>query len=270
MRVWKSKIIGFMIAICALCITVSLGSVQNVQAASKARYTIRKIQEKKTYKKSSATYSYELPQLKGKSAAVKKINKSLKSYYTKNLKLKKDLFKQFSDDKKAGYLDKKTEILFANTKCKETYNKDGYVRFVYYFTWHGCGTGNENGTAVIYRLKDGKKVEEIPASAADLKGLNLVKGIWYMTDSEQNKSKVEFSGKTIKYYCSDSSTVNWSAAIDEVIKTDYGYYFKVDFGLNIYIGYQLRLTDTNTLIYVGIGDPYSSEGLNKEASLSRN
>ena len=158
----------------------------------------------------------------------------------------------------------------ANTKCKETYNKDGYVRFVYYFTWHGCGTGNENGTAVIYRLKDGKKVEEIPASAADLKGLNLVKGTWYMTDSEQDKSKVEFSGKTIKYYCSDSSTVNWSAAIDEVIKTDYGYYFKVDFGLNIYIGYQLRLTDTNTLIYVGIGDPYSSEGLNKEASLSRN
>ena len=164
-----------MIAICALCVTVSLGSVQNVQAASKARYTIRKIQEKKTYKKSSATYSYELPQLKGKSAAVKKINKSLKSYYTENLKLKKDLFKQFADDK-----------------------KDGYVRFVYYFTWHGCGTGNENGTAVIYRLKDGKKVEEIPVSAADLKGLNLVKGTWYMTDSEQDKSKVEFSGKTIK------------------------------------------------------------------------
>ena len=89
-----------MIVICALCITVSLGSVQNVQAASKARYTIRKIQEKKTYKKSSATYSYELPQLKGKSAAVKKINKSLKSYYTKNLKLKKDLFKQFADDRR--------------------------------------------------------------------------------------------------------------------------------------------------------------------------
>ena len=84
-----------MIAICALCITVSLGSVQNVQAASKARYTIRKIQEKKTYKKSSATYSYELPQLKGKSAAVKKINKSLKSYYTENLKLKKDLLVSF-------------------------------------------------------------------------------------------------------------------------------------------------------------------------------
>ncbi len=165
---------------------------------------------------------------------------------------------------------KRQKILFANTKCKETYNKDGYVRFVYYFTWHGCGTGSESGTAVIYRLKDGKKVEEIPASAADLKGLNLVKGTWYMTDSEQDKSKVEFSGKTIKYYCSDSSTVNWSAAIDEVIKTDYGYYFKVDLGLNIYIGYQLRLTDTNTLIYVGIGDPYSSEGLNKEASLSRN
>ena len=232
MKTWKNKVVGFMIALCALCITASLGNAQDVQAASKARYTIRKIQEKKTYKNSSATYYYELPQLKGKSAAVKKINKSLKAYYTDNLKLKKELFKQFSDYKKTGYLDKNTEVLFANTKCKETYNTDGYVRFVYYFTWHGCGTGNDIGNAVVYRLKDGKKVEEIPASAADLKGLNLVKGTWYMTDSEQDKSKVEFSGKTIKYYCSDSSTVNWSAAIDEVIKTDYGYYFKVDLGLN--------------------------------------
>ena len=160
--------------------------------------------------------------------------------------------------------------LYVSTKCTCDYNKDGYIRFAYRFAWHGCGSYDANKTTVIYRLKDGKKVEEIPASAADLKGLNLVKGIWYMIDSEQDKSKVEFSGKTIKYYCSDSSTVNWSAAIDEVIKTDYGYYFKVDLGLNIYIGYQLRLTDTNTLIYVGKGNPYSSEGLNKEASLSRN
>ena len=33
--------------------------------------SLGKIQEKKTYKKSSATYSYELPQLKGKAVKVR-------------------------------------------------------------------------------------------------------------------------------------------------------------------------------------------------------
>ena len=77
MKAWKKRFTGFLIAACALCIGASLGTVQNVQAASKASYTIKKIQEKKTYKNSSAIYSYELPQLKGNSAAIKKINKSL-------------------------------------------------------------------------------------------------------------------------------------------------------------------------------------------------
>ena len=76
MRIWKKRITGFLIAMCAFCITAGVGTTQNVQAATKATYTIKKIQEKKTYKSSSATYSYELPQLKGNSTAVKRINHS--------------------------------------------------------------------------------------------------------------------------------------------------------------------------------------------------
>ena len=60
MRIWKKRITGFLIAMCAFCITAGVGTTQNVQAATKATYTIKKIQEKKTYKSSSATYSYEL------------------------------------------------------------------------------------------------------------------------------------------------------------------------------------------------------------------
>lgn len=50
---WKKRLAGFLIAVSALCIGTGLGTVQNVQAATKASYTIKKIQEKKTYKNSS-------------------------------------------------------------------------------------------------------------------------------------------------------------------------------------------------------------------------
>ena len=47
MRIWKKRITGFLIAMCAFCITAGVGTTQNVQAATKATYTIKKIQEKK-------------------------------------------------------------------------------------------------------------------------------------------------------------------------------------------------------------------------------
>ena len=269
MTSWKQRLAGFLSAVSALCIGVGLGTVQNVQAASKVSYTIKKIQEKKTYKNSSAIYSYELPQLKGNSVAIKKINKSLKSYYTSDLKLKKELFRQFEDYKKTGFLDKNDQNLFVNTKCTETYNKDGYVRFVYNFSWHGCGSEECNGTTVIYRLEDGKKVTKIPISTTDAKALNLIKGTWYTAESEDYPQKVTISGKTIRYYFSASSDSDWTGEIDEITRTNYGYYFKIDFGYNCYLGYQLRLTDKNTLVSVGNGDPYSSAGLDKSSSLSR-
>lgn len=266
---WKKRLAGFLIAVSALCIGTGLGTVQNVQAATKASYTIKKIQEKKTYKNSKATYYYELPQLKGNSTAVKKINKSLKSYYTSDLKLKEELFRQFADYKKTGFLDANTENLFVKTKCMENYNKNGYIRFVYSFSWHGCGSAESNQTTLIYRLKDGKKVTKVPISSADAKALNLIKGTWYTPEADEYPQKVTVSGKTIRYYFSDSSEPAWSGEIDEITQTNYGYYFKIDFGYNCYLGYQLRLTDQNTLVSVGKGDPYSSEGLDKNSSLSR-
>ena len=46
-----------------------------VSAASKASYKIVNKRQIKKYNKLKAEYSYQLPQLKGKSSAIKKINK---------------------------------------------------------------------------------------------------------------------------------------------------------------------------------------------------
>ena len=266
MRIWKKRITGFLIAMCAFCITAGVGTTQNVQAATKATYTIKKIQEKKTYKSSSATYSYELPQLKGNSTAVKRINQSLKSSYNNDLSLKKTLFKEFNDYKKNGTLNKRSMRLYVSTKCTCDYNKDGYIRFAYRFAWHGCGSYDANKTTVIYRLKDGKRVSSIPASATDKKALNLVKGTWYTPDGD----KVVFSGQKVNYYFSDSENEPyWIFDIDEIIKTSYGYYFKIELSHNCYFGYRLNLKDTRSMTRIGNGNPYSSAGYVKSSSLSR-
>lgn len=262
----RNRLVGFLFILCALCITYVMGNSQTVQAATKATYTIRKIQEKKTYKDSSATYSYELPQLKGNSAAVKKINQSLKASYTNNLSLKKSMFKEFDSYKKNGTLNKKSVKLFADTKCTVTYNKNGYIKFAFRFGWHGCASYNFNRTNVIYRLSDGKKVSKIPASAAESKILNQIRGTWYTLEGD----KVVFNGKNVDYYYSSSGTEPfWSHEIQEITKTSYGYYIKIELEHNWYYGYRLNLKDTGSLVYIGNGNPGSSAGYSKALCLSR-
>lgn len=156
--------------------------------------------------------------------------------------------------------------LYVSTKCTCDYNKDGYIRFAYRFAWHGCGSYDANKATVIYRLKDGKRVSSIPASATDKKALNLVKGIWYTPDGD----KVVFSGKEVNYYFSDSENEPyWIFDIDEIIKTSYGYYFKIELSHNCYFGYRLNLKDTSSMTRIGNGNPYSSAGYVKSSSLSR-
>lgn len=141
----------------SLFIFIGVLDTQPVHASTKASYTIKTIQEKKTYKKSSAAYLFQLPQLKGSSTAVKKINKSLKSEYQKSLTDKKRLFEYFNDFKRNGALDKNNWKLFSTTHCKETYNKNGYILFVFTSSWYVGGVHNSDTQTVIYRLKDGVK-----------------------------------------------------------------------------------------------------------------
>ena len=57
--------------------------------------------------------------------------------------------------------------------------------------------------------------------------------------------------------------------IDEIIKTSYGYYFKIELSHNCYFGYRLNLKDTSSMTRIGNGNPYSSAGYVKSSSLSR-
>ncbi|GHV98510.1 hypothetical protein lacNasYZ03_00240 [Lactobacillus nasalidis] len=76
--------------------------------ASSANYTIKQYQTVKKYKHGmKGTFSYQLPQLKGNSAAVKKINK--------------DLMKSFAAEKKNS----KTVFHFAKQDAGE-YSNDTY------------------------------------------------------------------------------------------------------------------------------------------------
>lgn len=68
-----------------------------VIAASKASYEIINKKEIRKYKNMSAKYLYQLPQLKGNSAAIKKINKSLRADYKKTLSGKESLFEYFEE-----------------------------------------------------------------------------------------------------------------------------------------------------------------------------
>lgn len=171
MKSWRKNLCKFAIMFFSLFMFIGVLDTQPVHASTKASYTIKTIQEKKTYKKSSAAYLFQLPQLKGSSTAVKKINKSLKSEYQKSLTDKKRLFEYFNDFKRNGALDKNNWKLFSTTHCKETYNKNGYIRFVFTSSWYAGGVHNSDTQTVIYRLKDGVKTNKLPSVSEETKAL---------------------------------------------------------------------------------------------------
>ena len=92
-------------------VTVDLVAAPKAEASS-AKYTINHYRTVKKYKHGmKATFPYQLPQLKGKSAAVKKINKNL-SYYDA-------------------------------TTAKITYNKNNVVSFKSEMKWWTGGVAEE-------------------------------------------------------------------------------------------------------------------------------
>lgn len=121
----------------------------------KAAYYIKTY--KKTYygPKAKGEYLFEMPQLKGKSSAVKKINKSLKAVYKESL-----------DDR--AHLKNNTKIysassnyrntFFWKTKCTVTYNKKNVISFCFYGDWFTGGVHCMWHYGASYNLKTGKKL----------------------------------------------------------------------------------------------------------------
>lgn len=141
---------------CIAGLIFSLTSYENyseVSAASKASYKIVNKRQIKQYKDHKAEYLYQLPQLKGKSAAIKKINKSIMTDYKNTFKYKRRLFDYFEVLKKSSH-----NYIYCTYKCKVTYNQKGYVCFKFTSSWYAGGVGNTSEYGLTYRLRDGKKM----------------------------------------------------------------------------------------------------------------
>lgn len=148
--------------ICLVLIAVlAFGGTNSMAAAeaSKVSYTITNKSKKASYKnRLSANYLYQLPQLKGSSAAIKKINKSLQEDYKNTLSGKSMVFESYENWKYRSIYQRYPDKFFYTTTCKVTYNQNGYICFRFFSQWYIGGVYNGWVYGLTYRLSDGKKM----------------------------------------------------------------------------------------------------------------
>lgn len=140
----------------ALAMSVGLVTSPKAEASSSAKYYFKQYKTVRKYKHGiKAIFAYKLPQLKGNSAAIKKINKSLRKNYTAELKHKKELF-EFAkwDSKHVGGHTTYDDIV----KPRATYNKNGVISFRYDQDLNIGASGTYLIGSWTYSLKTGKKL----------------------------------------------------------------------------------------------------------------
>lgn len=148
-----------------LCLLLGIGAATlSVNAAgkttkAKAAYSFKTYSKvyKNTPGNATGTYKFVLPQLKGKSSAVKRINKSLKQLYSDSLK-DKAYMKELTKSIAPGQFQWKSNF-HSTTTCKVTYNKKGIVSFCFCNDWFAGGVHNIYHYGASYSLKTGKKLE---------------------------------------------------------------------------------------------------------------
>lgn len=151
----------------ALALAMSLGLVTSpkAEASSSAKYSIKQYKSTKKYKHGiKAIFIYQLPQISGKTAAVKKINKSLRKAYTSELKRMKEVYKdaKWSEREKlshSSYWDK--------LKAHVTYNKNNVISFRYDQDIHPARSGTYLIGSWTYSLKTGKKLTVFDVAKGD-------------------------------------------------------------------------------------------------------
>ena len=102
-------------------------------------------------------------------------------------------------------------------------------------------------------------------------GLDLIAGTWYTQGGVPYHYKKIISGNTIEEYGPEATEPSYEETISEVIKTDYGYFFRLEnngYGFNP--AYRLELSNPEVLISVDTADPYSMDGYSGTDSLVRN
>lgn len=168
-----------------------------VAAASKASYKIVNKRQVKRTKGHKAEYLYQLPQLKGKSVAIKKINKSLMADYKKTFEYKRNLFNYFK-----GIEATPINYIYYINKCKVTYNQKGYVSFKFTSNWHAGGIGETKEYGLTYRLRDGKKmtVQDLVYGKRSSVKKNIAKAYAKKVSKEGYKYIMKMKYSDIAYY----------------------------------------------------------------------
>lgn len=149
----------------ALAMSVGLVTSPKAEASSSAKYSIKQYKSTKKYKHGiKAIFIYQLPQISGKTAAVKKINKSLRKAYTSELKRMKDVYKyaKWSESEKLSHFS-----YWDKLKVHVTYNKNNVISFRYDQDLHPAGSGTCLIGSWTYSLKTGKKLTVFDVAKGD-------------------------------------------------------------------------------------------------------
>lgn len=158
----KKLIVASALALTTLAGLATSPKVQASSTTKSAKVSFKQYKKNKKYKDGlTVKFSFNLPQLKGKSAAIKKINKDLKKVYSEK---KSSFTGQFTqgDSKQAGAIKKVTH--YDLTKMSVSYNKNGIISFKADHNWW-AGYQDKNKKipyhvigGLTYSLKNGKRL----------------------------------------------------------------------------------------------------------------
>lgn len=155
----KKLIVASTLAFTTLAGLATSPKVQASSTAKSAKVSFKQYKKTKKYKDGlTVKYSYNLPQLKGKSAAIRKINKSLLKKYRETSNPSKSIFPSRSIQ---GNTIKKTTH-YDLTKISVSYNKNSIISFkVDRNWWAGYQINNKKIPYHVicgwtYSLKSGK------------------------------------------------------------------------------------------------------------------
>ena len=157
-------------AVQATALSTQASTVKSAKKTTKksAAFKIKRYLKKKTYSYVTGKWMYERPILKGNSAVVTKINKSLAKRYKTFMKTANTVINYA---KEAGSTF--AGATFLNTyDAAATYNANGYVSFKYTTNWYAGGVFNGGIVGDVYSLKTGKKLnvsQVVPGNAAQVK-----------------------------------------------------------------------------------------------------
>lgn len=117
----------------------------------------------------------------------------------------------------------------------------------------------------------GGSQQDQSGDSQETEGLDLIAGMWYSQGGVPYHYKKIISGNAIEEYGPEATEPSDEETISEVIKTDYGYFFRLENnGHGFNPAYRLELSNPETLIAVDTADPYSMDGYSGTDSLVRN